>query len=55
MRCGHVAAEIEDHVVTLAVTGGVSSQERPLLGEEILGELDLAKVLRVIECHASTS
>ena len=48
----HVAAQVEDDVVALAVARG---RQEPralvLLRQEILGELDLTEVLRVVERH----
>ena len=48
----HIAAQVEDDVVALAVAGGLQ-EPRPLLllGEEVVGQLDLAEVLRVVEAH----
>jgi len=52
----HVAAEVEHDVVALAIA---RRREEPgallLLGEEVLGELDLAEILRVVERHAEPS
>src|SRR4029453_5441037 len=52
-RAEHVAPEVEHHVVALAVARG---REEPralvLLRQEILSELDLTEILRVVESHA---
>jgi hypothetical protein len=51
----HVAAQVEHHVVPLAVARGLE-QPGPilLLREEVVGEPDLAEVLAVVEAHGDT-